>query len=74
MTSYSEEDINSFYNDVDETLLKPNYYTIVLGHFNAKIWKRTNYRNATGQKCWLEMRGDILVEWATSSTNVAQTA
>ena len=30
-TSYSGEDINSFYNDVDETLGKPNNYTIVMG-------------------------------------------
>jgi len=30
-TTYSEEDINSFYNDVDETLGKQNQYTIVMG-------------------------------------------
>ena len=41
-TSYSEEDINSFYNDVDETLGKPNHYTIFMGYFNARIGKRTN--------------------------------
>ena len=40
-TSYSEED-NSFYDDVDETLGKPNYYTIVMGDFNSQIRKRTN--------------------------------
>ena len=34
-TSYSEEDINSFYNDVDEALRKPHHYTIVMGDFNA---------------------------------------
>ena len=39
-TSYSEEDINSFYYDVDETLGKPNHYTIVMGDINAQIGKR----------------------------------
>ena len=39
-TSYSEEDINIFYNDVDETLREPNHYTIVIGDFNAQIGKR----------------------------------
>ena len=29
--SYSEEDINKFYNDVDETLRKPNHYMLVMG-------------------------------------------
>ena len=29
--SYSEEDINSFYNDFDETLRKPNHYAIMMG-------------------------------------------
>ena len=41
-TSYSEEDIHSFYNDVDGTLGKPNHYTIVVGDFNVQIEKRTN--------------------------------
>ena len=47
-TSYSEEDMNSFYNDVD-TLGKPNHYTMVIGDFNAQIWNRTNpMETATG--------------------------
>ena len=33
--SYSDEDINNFYNDVDETLAKPNHYTIVMRDFNV---------------------------------------
>ena len=41
-TSYSDEDINNVYNDVDETLAKPNHYTIVMGDFDAQIGKRTN--------------------------------
>ena len=32
-TSHSEEGIHSFYNDVDETLGKPNHYMIVMGYF-----------------------------------------
>ena len=62
-TSYSEQDINSFYNDVDETLGKP-----IVMDFNAQIWKRTNpVETATG-KYLLKLRnakGDTLVEWAT---------
>ena len=41
-TSYYDEDISNFYNDVDETLGKPNHYTIVTGDFNTQIGKRTN--------------------------------
>ena len=59
-TSYSDEDINNFYNDVDETLGKANHYTIMMGDFNAQIRKRTN-GNGKGQ-IWAR----ILVEWATS--------
>jgi len=33
--SYSEECINSFYNDVGETLEKPSHYMIVMGDFKA---------------------------------------
>ena len=47
-TSYSDEDINNFYNDVDETLGKANHYTIMMGDFNAQIRKRTN-GNGKGQ-------------------------
>ena len=41
-TSYSEEYINSFHNDVDEILVKPNHYTVVVGDFIAQIGNRTN--------------------------------
>ena len=40
--SHPEEDITNFYTDVDETLGKPNHYTVVMGYFNAQIGKRTN--------------------------------
>jgi len=41
MTSYSDEDgNNNFYNDVNETIGKPNHYTIVLGDCNVQIGKR----------------------------------
>jgi len=68
-TSYSEEDINSFYSNVDEILWKPNYYTIEMGDFNAQIGKRTNPMEKATCKYGLELRnerGDTLVEWATS--------
>ena len=49
-TSYSEDGINSFYNDVDEILRKPNHYTIGMGNFNAQIGKRKQtYGNGNGQ-------------------------
>ena len=67
-TSYSEEDINSFYNNVDETPGKPNHYKIVMGHFNAQIGKRTNFVGKATGRFGLELRnkrGDNLVEWAT---------
>ena len=64
-TSYSEEDITNFYNDVDETLGKPNHYTIKIGDFNAQIGERTNpMETATAR---IETRKQRhLVEWATS--------
>ena len=43
MTSYSEEDINSFYNDVDENL------GILMGDFNAQIGGGGTYGNGNGQ-------------------------
>ena len=68
-TLYSEKDINSFYNDVVETLGKPNHYTIVMGDFNAQIGKRANPIEIATSKFGLELRNEIsdtLVEWATS--------
>ena len=62
-TPYSEEDINSFYNDVDETLGKPNHYMIVMGDFNAQI----DVKTPTG-KFGLELgteRCNTLVKLAT---------
>ena len=67
--SYSEEDINKFYNDVDETLRKPNHYMLVMGYFNAQVGKRTNPMEMATDQFGLELRnerGDTLVEWATS--------
>ena len=67
-TSYSEEYINSFYNDV-ETLERPNHYTIVMRDFNAQIGKRTNPMETAKDTFGLELRnerGNTLVKWATS--------
>ena len=64
-TSYSVEDINNFYNDVDETLGKPNHYTIALGNLNTQIGKRTNLMETATDKFGLGLRnerGDTLVE------------
>ncbi len=55
-TSYSEEDRNSFYNDIDETLGKPNHYR--MGDFNAQIGKKP-METATG-KFGLELRNQRL--------------
>jgi len=68
-TSYPEEDINSFCNDVDETLGGKNHYTIVMGDFNAQIGKRTKPTETAMGKFGLKLRkerGHTLVEWATS--------
>ena len=68
-TSYSVEDTNSFYNDVDVNLWKPNHYMIVMGDINAQIGKRANTMETATGKFGLELRnerGDTVVEWATS--------
>ena len=57
-TSYREEDINSFCNDVDDNLKKLNHYAIVLGDFNAEIGKRTNPMETATDICGLELRND----------------
>ena len=51
-------DINSFYNDVGETLGKPNHYTIVMGDFNAQIGKRTSHMEMATGKFGLELRNE----------------
>ena len=68
-TSYSNEYINNFYNDVDETLGKPNHYTKMMGDFNTQIGGGGPMETATGQFVLglRNDRGDTLVEWATSS-------
>ena len=63
----SLEDINSFYNDVDENLGK--HFMIVIGDFGVQIGKRTNPMEMAMGKFGLELRnerGNTLVEWATS--------
>ena len=68
-TSYSEENIHSFYNDVDDTLEKPNHHAIVMEGLNTLIGKGTNSMETAASKFELELRyerGDTLVEWATS--------
>ena len=39
-TSFEEQQLNSFYNDVDETLEKQDHYTILVWDFNAQLGKR----------------------------------
>ena len=46
-TLYSEEDINTFYNDVGDTLGKLSHNTIVMGDFSAHIGKRTNKQTSS---------------------------
>ena len=65
-TSYPEEDINSFYNGVDETLEKLIHYTMAMGDFNAQIGKRTNAVEAVTDTFGLELEKETLVKWATS--------
>ena len=49
-TSYSDEDFNNLYNDVDETSGTPYRYTIVMGYVSARKGNRTNLcETATGQ-------------------------
>ena len=67
-TSYAEQDINSFYNDVDETLEKPIHDTIVMGDLNAQIGKIANLKETATRKCGLKLRKervDNVVERAT---------
>ena len=67
-TSYSEEAIISFYNDVDGTLGKPNHYTTVMGNVNAQVRKITKRMEMATGKFGLELRnerGDTMIEWAT---------
>ena len=63
-TSYSEEDINSFHNDVCEILGKINHQTILMGDCNAEIGKGINHVKMATAKFELELRNekcDILV-------------
>ena len=55
-TPYSGEDLHNFYNDVDETLGKPNHYMIVMGDFNAQIEKSTNPMETATDTFRLELR------------------
>ena len=67
--SYSEEDINNFCNDVDESLGEQNHYTIVMGNSNALIRKRINRMETATGTFVLELRNerdDILLERTTS--------
>ena len=54
-TSYSDEDINNFFNDVDETLAKPNHYTIDGRLQCSSREKNKPYGNGNGQIwAWIE--------------------
>ena len=55
-TSYSEEDIMNFHNDIDETLGKPNYYTTVMGDFKTQIGIRTNPMETATSQFGLELK------------------
>ena len=56
-TSYSEEDINSFYNDIRET--KPLCDTmLVMGDFNAQTGKTTNPIKMATDTFGLELRNE----------------
>ena len=66
-TSHSEDEINIFYNAIDQILENPSHYTIVMGDFNAKVGVRTNpSETATGSFGQRNERGDTLIEWTTS--------
>ena len=56
LTTLYSEDINSFYSDTDETLRKPNDYTIVMRDFNAQVGKRRNPMETATGKFGLELR------------------
>ena len=61
----TQKKTNSLYNDMDDTLGKPNLYTTVMGDLNAQIGKRTNPMETATGKFGLELRnerGDTLVE------------
>ena len=66
-SSYSEEEINSFFNDADQTLGKPNHYMIGTGYVNAHIGN-VAIEKATGnlRLQFKNERGDTVVKWATS--------
>ena len=46
--------INSFNNDIGETIGKPNHYKIVTVDFNMQIQKRKNLKETVTGKCVLE--------------------
>ena len=59
-TSYPEEEINRFYNDVAETLGKLNHNMIVMGDVNAQIRKKYKIMNTVFQKkalTWTSPKG-----------------
>jgi len=73
ITRYSEDDIHSFYNVMDDVLWKPNHYAIVMGDFNAQVWKLTNPMETATGKFGLEMikiGSETLVEWATPRVQI----
>ena len=64
--SHSEDEINIFYNDIDNILIiYPSHYTIVMGDFNAKVGVRTNPSETATGRFGLGQRnerGDTLIE------------
>ena len=69
-SSYSEEDTNRSYNNVDQTLGKPIHYTtIVMRDLNAQIGKGASPTEMATGNLGLECRnerGDTVIKWATS--------
>ena len=57
-TSHAEKQINSFYNDVEDTLGKPNRGTIVMGNFNVQVEKITNPMGTATSKFGLDRRNE----------------
>ena len=57
-TSYPEDDINSFYNGMDDTLRKPNHYTTAMGDFDAQVENITKPMEQAADKFGLEIRNE----------------
>ena len=70
-TSHSDEETDNFYNTIDKVLETLTHYTIiVMRDFNAKVGRTNKIQQKVRQDAsgWaIEMKGETLVEWATSN-------